>query len=131
MPENEHKVYRRRRPRRGGSDARKQPEAPPRERPQSPPAAAASSADTRQQSSRRRRRRPHTPPDAPPPESAPALKMHRYDAGSLEVSHIADDIFIYTYTLRPSALLDSYQPAQSLLDKMEFEQPLRPQDENL
>ncbi|NUQ38480.1 MAG: hypothetical protein HUU23_11915, partial [Caldilineales bacterium] len=88
-------------------------------------------ADQRQRSSssRRRRGRGRSLEDSAPTESAPAVRMHRYDAGSLEVSPLSEDIFIYTYTLRPSALLDSYQPGPSLLDRMEFEEPLQPQDE--
>jgi len=42
------------------------------------------------------------------------------------ISPINKDIFIYTYTLRPRSLLDSYQAGPNIAEKMEFEQPDKP-----
>ncbi len=46
------------------------------------------------------------------------------------ISPISKDIFIYTYTLRPRSLLDSYEAGPNVAEKMAFEQPdQRPLDE--
>lgn len=42
------------------------------------------------------------------------------------ISPINKDIFIYTYTLRPRSLLDSYQAGPNIAEKMKFEQPDKP-----
>ena len=40
-----------------------------------------------------------------------------------DISPVNKDIFIYTYTLRPRSLLDSYEAGPSVAEKMTFEQP--------
>ncbi|GEM_PF-2585155 len=46
------------------------------------------------------------------------------------ISAINKDIFIYTYTLRPRSLLDSYQAGPNIAEKMKFEQPDKPPLDN-
>ena len=46
------------------------------------------------------------------------------------ISPINKDIFIYTYTLRPRSLLDSYQAGPNIAEKMKFEQPDKPPLDN-
>jgi len=39
------------------------------------------------------------------------------------ISPLDKDVFIYTYTLRPRSLLDSYEAGPNIAEKMTFEQP--------
>jgi hypothetical protein len=54
-------------------------------------------------------------------ESQGGLTIQRHTEKS--ISPINKDIFIYTYTLRPRSLLDSYQAGPNIAEKMAFEQP--------
>jgi hypothetical protein len=45
-----------------------------------------------------------------------------HNADDLDVSPIDKNIFIYTYTLRPQSLLDSYQAGPGVVENMEFEE---------
>ena len=55
----------------------------------------------------------------PPQDTSLTVQRHREEA----ISPINNDIFIYTYTLRPRSLLDSYEAGPNVAEKMAFEQP--------
>jgi hypothetical protein len=57
-------------------------------------------------------------------ESQGGLTIQRHTEKS--ISPINKDIFIYTYTLRPRSLLDSYEAGPKVAEKMAFEQPDQP-----
>ena len=74
-------------------------------------------------SERRRGDRPY--PDTSPSgvEVHPGLMavIRNRDANEEPVTPINKNIFIYTYTLRPRTLLDSYQPSSGVTHRMQFE----------
>ena len=55
-------------------------------------------------------------------DSSLTVQQHR----EKDISPINNDIFIYTYTLRPRSLLDSYEAGPNVAEKMTFEQPDQP-----
>jgi len=57
-----------------------------------------------------------------PQDTTLTVQRHREEA----ISPINKDIFIYTYTLRPRSLLDSYEAGPNVAEKMTFEQPDQP-----
>ncbi len=54
-------------------------------------------------------------------QSQEALTIQRHTEKA--ISPINKDIFIYTYTLRPRSLLDSYEAGPNVAEKMAYEQP--------
>ncbi len=107
---------RRRRPRssaknRARSSSKPQPKAPSAEN-------KASSSSGRRGRSRRRNSSGGAKAKK---QSQDALTIQRHTEKA--ISPINKDIFIYTYTLRPRSLLDSYEAGPNVAEKMAYEQP--------
>ena len=69
-----------------------------------------------------RERRGGNAPSRPerPQRDAAVPKVVMREAENMEVSPLDPDVFIYTYTLYPRSLLDSYQPAPNITDRMRY-----------
>lgn len=110
----------RRRRRRPRSSAKNRAKAA--SKPQGSGNTSGSSSGNRRSKSRRR------------PANASGKSKKRSSQGDLTIqrhteqpiSPINKDIFIYTYTLRPRSLLDSYEAGPNVAEKMAFEQPDQP-----
>ena len=74
-------------------------------------------------SERRRGDRPGEDTSSSGVEVHPSLMAAAKNRGAKEepITPINKNIFIYTYTLRPRTLLDSYQPASGVTHRMQFE----------
>jgi hypothetical protein len=107
----------RRRRRRPRSSARNRPKAAAKSQAGDN---ASSSSGSRRGRSRRR------------PSGGKAKKRTSQDALTIQqhtekpISPIDKDVFIYTYTLRPRSLLDSYEAGPNIAEKMAFEQSKEP-----
>ena len=108
----------RRRRRRPRSSAKNRAKSSSRS-PEKTPAAEAKSASSSGRRGRSRRRNSGSGAKAKK-QSQDALTIQRHTEKA--ISPINKDIFIYTYTLRPRSLLDSYEAGPNVAEKMTFEQ---------
>ena len=79
-------------------------------------------------SERRRGDRPGEDTSSSGVEVHPSLMAAPKNRGAKEepITPINKNIFIYTYTLRPRTLLDSYQPSSGVTHRMQLENTYTP-----
>jgi hypothetical protein len=111
---------RRRRPRSSAKNRAKSSAKPPAKSPEKPSSSAAKTASGSGRRGRSRRRNSGAAAKAKK-QSQDALTIQQHTEKA--ISPINKDIFIYTYTLRPRSLLDSYEAGPNVAEKMAYEQP--------
>lgn len=77
--------------------------------------------DTKSKRSRKSRRPRRSTPVAPREISTSDILLHEYDSQDKEIQALNKNIFIYTYTLRPRSLLESYHAGPAVAERMKFE----------
>lgn len=95
--------------------------SPEMRRPAAPPPSAAEPADSKRSRSARRRVQRREP--SPTGGTATEFALRGADSGSMEVGPLKPDIFIYTHTVRPRSLADSYTSGPGIAQRMTYEQP--------
>jgi hypothetical protein len=104
--------------------AERPPERPPERRAERTPAARREqSAPAPLRHRGEPRRRPARSGSEPAAAGDPLPELTRANSGAADppISPLDANIFIYTYTLRPKSLLESYQPGPTRTERMEFE----------